>query len=134
MANEIIINGSNISDIPSLYREINRVFMYNEDWQIGESLDALDDLLYGSYSAVAVTGITRVVWTDIEQCKKALDYETTKSYYLGKLQPGSPFNKPHFTAKLKELEAGNGETYFDIVVGILLSHSNIELIMQNSIV
>jgi len=102
--------------------------MHNENWQISESLDALDDLLYGGFGAVSNTEATTIVWTDIEFSKKALGYETTKLYYIEKLKPGSPFNKQHFTAKLKELEAGTGETYFDIVMAILLSHANIELI------
>ena len=130
MANEIIITGSNISDIPSFYAEINRVFMHNENWQIGESLDALEDLLYGGFGALHNMEITRIVWADIELSKKALGYETTKLYYMEKLRPGSPFNKQHFTAKLKELEAGTGETYFDIIITILLSHYNIELIIN----
>lgn len=41
------IEGASINDIASLYVEINRVFMADEDWQLGASLDALDDLLHG---------------------------------------------------------------------------------------
>jgi len=128
MTQEIQITGSNIHDIASFYREINRVFMHNENWQIGESLDAFDDLLYGGFGTLNNNATVKVLWTNIALSRKALGYETTKAYYLTKLQPGSPFNKQHFTAKLKELEAGVGETYFDIVVEILSEHSNIMLI------
>jgi hypothetical protein len=37
---QIILEGKNIHDIPSFYQEINRDFMQNEDWELGESLDA----------------------------------------------------------------------------------------------
>jgi len=41
----LIIDGANIRDIASFYDEINRVFMVGEDWQLGASLDGLDDML-----------------------------------------------------------------------------------------
>ena len=41
----IEIDGSRVHGIPSLYAELNRVFMPDEPWTLGESLDALDDLL-----------------------------------------------------------------------------------------
>ncbi|WP_221887917.1 hypothetical protein [Chitinophaga polysaccharea] len=49
MEKQIIINGDVIIDIPSFYREINRVFMSGENWQLGNSLDAFNDLLYGGF-------------------------------------------------------------------------------------
>jgi len=128
MTKDLIITGSNIYDITSFYSEINRVFMHNENWKIGESLDAFDDLLYGGFGAINNSQTVKIIWTDIALSRKALGYETTKTYYLNKLQPGSPFNKQHFTAKLKELEAGGGETYFDVVIKILSEHSNIILV------
>lgn len=56
------IEGASINDIASLYVEINRVFMADEDWQLGASLDALDDLLHGGYGALAGHAIATVVW------------------------------------------------------------------------
>ncbi|MBP2483340.1 RNAse (barnase) inhibitor barstar [Stenotrophomonas sp. PvP093] len=50
------IEGCTIHDIPSLYAEINRVFMAGEDWQLGPSLDALDDLLHGVHGVSAMSG------------------------------------------------------------------------------
>jgi len=46
---EIVINGKNITDIGSFYEEVNSLFMQGENWNIGESLDAFDDLLYGGF-------------------------------------------------------------------------------------
>ena len=45
------LDGRLIHDIASFYDEINRVFMAGEDWQLGPSLDALDDMLRGGYGA-----------------------------------------------------------------------------------
>ena len=46
------LDGCRIRDIPSFYDEINRVFMAGEDWRLGPSLNALDDMLRGGYGAL----------------------------------------------------------------------------------
>lgn len=46
----LVLRGSTVSDIASFYGEVNRVFMADEEWQLGHSLDALDDMLYGPAS------------------------------------------------------------------------------------
>lgn len=128
MKKEIIITGKNIVDIASFYREVNSVFMANENWEIGESLDALNDLLYGGFGIMNSGGGFEIIWNDIELSKAALGYEATRLYYLDKLKPGSPYNKPHFTKKLDELDLGAGKTYFDIIMEILSEHPDIKLI------
>lgn len=52
MGKEIIIDGNKIHDKTSFYEEINRKFMQNESWQLAESLDAFDDLLYGGFGEI----------------------------------------------------------------------------------
>jgi RNAse (barnase) inhibitor barstar len=130
MANEFIINGGNISDITTFYQEINRVFMQDENWKIGESLDAFNDMLYGGFGTIKTNEGTTLVWKDIEISRKALGYNATREYYLNKLLPDSPFNKEHFCNKLDELESGEGQTYFDIIIEIIAEHSNIKLVSE----
>lgn len=127
---QITINGNNIHSIPSLYAEINRVFMAEEDWQIGNSLDAFNDLLYGGFGAIRSDERIQLIWCNIEKSKEALGYETTKAYYEGKLKADSTFNREYFQEKLTALENGEGETYFDILMAIIVEHSNIELVAQ----
>ncbi|QHS63549.1 barstar family protein [Chitinophaga agri] len=132
MKKQLVINGDHIHDIPSFYKEINRVFMQEEDWEIGNSLDAFDDLLYGGLGAIKGQEPVQLIWLHISKSKDALGYEATRNYYLEKLAPGSPFNKTHFTAQLSALEAGKGQTYFDIVLEIIAGHKNIALIKSSS--
>ncbi|KAA0992696.1 ribonuclease inhibitor [Dyadobacter aurulentus] len=129
---EIIIDGNAIHDIGSFYDEINRVFMAGENWTIGNSLDALNDLFYGGYGVLKNTEYASVLWYSIEKSRSVLGYETTKAYYLEKLKPGSPFNKNVFTEKLSDLESGTGETYFDIIISIIAAHPNISLKTSNA--
>ncbi len=124
---KLVINGSAIHDIPSFYREINRVFMTGEDWQIGQSLDAFDDLLHGGFGVLKNAGKVGIIWQDMPASREALGYDTTRAYYQSKLAPGSPFNRQLFLDKLRELEAGTGQTYFDIVLEIIAGHPNLVL-------
>jgi RNAse (barnase) inhibitor barstar len=126
----IHIEGKDIHDIPSFYCEINRVLMSNEVWQIGNSLDAFNDLLYGGFGVLDPTMETDIVWKDIEFSRKALGYEETKLFYLQKLVPGSPYNISYHQEKLKELESGKGQTFFDIVLEIIADHPRLNLIAR----
>lgn len=125
---QLIIEGDQIHDIPSFYKEINRVFMKEESWELGNSLDAFDDLLYGGYGVLKDVQQVSIVWKNMKQSRAALGYEVTKAYYEEKLKPGSPFNHELFRKKLLELEQGTGETYFDVLQTILANHTNLTLI------
>jgi RNAse (barnase) inhibitor barstar len=125
---QINLEGTNIHDISSFYKEINRVFMQNEDWDLGESLDAFNDLLYGGFGILKGLPNIKLVWNDSKKCSHALGYDTTKAYYLRKLEPGSTFDRAYHEQKLAELETGNGRTYFEIILDIISEHPNIQLI------
>ncbi|MBW8683019.1 barstar family protein [Chitinophaga rhizophila] len=127
MKKQLVINGDSINDIASFYQEINRVFMERENWQIGNSLDAFNDILYGGLGAIDGNEPVELVWLNMDKSRVALGYETTKQYYQEKLAPGSPYNQSFFTRKLEELEAGGGQTYFDILLEIIGEHKNITL-------
>lgn len=130
MIKRITIDGLAIEDIPSFYNEINRVFMQSETWQISNSLDALDDLLYGGFGAIRNTESVELEWLNFEKSRQALGYDVTKAYYIEKLKPESPYNKALFREKLEALQAGTGETYFDIILSIIADHSNINIIAR----
>ena len=123
------IRGAAVHSIPSFYSEINRVFMTGEDWRLGDSLDALNDLLYGGYGALHAADDIRVEWTDHVVSREALGVEATKEYYREKLRHPQTFSQTHFHELLAQLEAGGGETYFEIVLDVFGQHPSIELIL-----
>lgn len=86
------IEGTAIVDIPSFHAEINRVFMAGEDWQLGPSLDGLDDLLYGGYGALAGHETATLVWRDIDRSREALGLEATRAWLEDKLRQPGTFN------------------------------------------
>ncbi|WP_414493612.1 ribonuclease inhibitor [Stenotrophomonas maltophilia] len=122
------IEGAAINDIASLYAEINRVLMAGEDWQLAPSLDALDDLLYGGYAALAGHAQATLIWRDIAHSRTALGMETTRQWLLAKLDTPGSFNTQAIARQLDTLQRGEGQTYFEIVMEIFASHRQITLV------
>ncbi len=126
----IEIDGAAVHGIPSLYSELNRVFMPDEDWTLGESLDALDDLLYGGFGVLDGAEPVRVVWKRSDVAREALGVEATREYYRAKLARPQVYSVATAQRALDALEAGVGETYFELVVRVFRDHGNIELVLD----
>lgn len=124
----ILIEGSKIHDIPSFYEEINRVFMADENWKLGQNLDALNDMFYGGYGIIKGDEEIHLIWKNFEKNREDLGLKLTKVYYQDKLKQPSIFNTHFASEKLKELEKGTGKTYFEIILEIIHDHPNIKLI------
>ncbi|MFG6444856.1 barstar family protein [Microbacterium sp. P07] len=123
------IDGGAVRDIGALYDELNRVFMTGEDWRLGASLDALNDLLHGGFGALHGADDVRVVWNDHETSRRALGPAATIEYYREKLRHPETYSARHFRSLLQDLEAGRGATYFDVVLEVFADHPEIELIL-----
>ncbi|WP_267395749.1 MULTISPECIES: ribonuclease inhibitor [unclassified Sphingomonas] len=128
MLKKLQIVGSNIVDIPTFYAEINRVFMADEGWALAESLDALNDLLYGSYGSITGSEPVELVWHDMETSRSALGIETTRSFLMEKLQGPTLFNAQLIGGQLNALDRGTGNTYFETILEIIGDHHNITLV------
>lgn len=128
MDNEIIINGFNIRDKESLYKEINRVFMANEDWQIGESLDALDDLLYGGFGILKDHKSVIIIWENFNENKNLFGYDFTLNFYTDKLKQPNKYNTAFIKKQIEALKKQKAPTYFDTILEIIASHTNITLL------
>ncbi len=102
--------------------------MSNEDWKLGESLDALNDMFYGGYGEIKGKEEIHLIWKEFEKNRNDLGVELTKNYYRNKLKSTSPFNIEFVQQKLAELEKGTGKTYFDMILEIIGEHPNIKVI------
>lgn len=130
MKKEITIDGNRIYDKKSFYEEINRVFMYNEEWKLGESLDALDDLFYGGFGCVKVNEEVRLIWKNFKENQQLFGYDFTLNFYREKLQNPQMFDSKLIEKRMKELEERKGMTYFDMILEIISEHPTIELIKK----
>ncbi|MGY0612937.1 MULTISPECIES: barstar family protein [unclassified Luteimonas] len=128
MSASVTLDGNRIHDIPSFYAEINRVFMTGVDWQLGPSLDALHDMLHGGYGVLEGEAPVTLVWTHFEASRVALGIDTTRQYLLAKLEQPGRFDFDRIRRQLDALEAGEGQTYFEIVLEIIGAHPNITLV------
>lgn len=128
MTTTLTLAGGDIHDIPSFYAEINRVFMAEEDWKLGESLDALDDMLRGGYGAIQGRAPVRLVWQDIARARAGLGFETTRAYLEAKLERPELYDVERIGRQLAALESGAGQTYFEIILEVIAGHPTIELV------
>ncbi len=122
-----VLEGRRINGIPSFYGELNRVLMPNEEWMLGESLDALDDLLYGGIGELNGVDEPVIILRDHGHAKSALGVEATRAYYLGKIAHPEMFHVERFVTALAELDAGTGRTYFDLVTEVFAAHPGVQL-------
>jgi len=127
MSRTLTLDGTRIHDIASFYDAINRLFMADVDWQLGHSLDALDDMLYGGFGALDGDAPVTLVWTAFEHNRDALGIDATRAWLQDKLDTPGRYDKTRIRRELDALEAGSGPTYFDIVLEILAAHPNITL-------
>ena len=125
---KIIIEGKNINNIETFYEEVNRVFMSQENWKIAQSLDAFNDMLYGSFGEIKGKEKIQLIWKDMEQNQKSLGFQTTLELYQNKLKSPEIFNHKFVLSKINELHNGVGLTFFEIVLEIIANHDNIMLI------
>ncbi|RMX05697.1 ribonuclease inhibitor [Corticibacter populi] len=123
----LTIDGARIDSIAGFYAEINRVFMAQEDWQLGASLDALNDMLYGGYGAAQGNAPVRLRWLNAEHSRSRLDVAATRAHYLDKLARPDTFNHKHWLGTLHALEAGHGPTYFEQICQVIASHPRFTL-------
>ena len=103
--------------------------MKDADWKVG-TLDGFDDILYGGFGVFENTDEIEIVWKDFQKSKEKLGLEATKEFYENKIKQGKPFNINLAQEKLDDLIAGNGQTLFEILVGIIESHKNITLVLN----
>jgi hypothetical protein len=102
--------------------------MVGENWALGESLDALHDMLHGGYGALAGCSSATVLWKDMDTSREALGREETLRFLLARPAERRMFNGKTVQGQIEALRAGGGETYFDIVMQVFSEHPRIEII------
>jgi len=116
-----VINGSHFSTLEGFYDEVSYLFMKDGEWKIG-TLDGFNDVLYGFQG--------EMIWKDAQKSKEDLGFDVTKEFYENKIRQGKPFNTKLIQQKLDDLAEGNGQTLFEILIEIIQSHKNIQLILD----
>ena len=112
-----VIDGNEARTWPKIVASIN-AFIPNSTWQ-GNSLDALDDILYGGYGTPEKF---IVIWKASEVSRRALGLEETLSHFK---------NMP-IVLHLNQTGQINPHprTLFEVLIEIFKGHENIELRLE----
>jgi len=102
--------------------------MAKEDWKIGESLDALNDLFYGGFGLIDSNEPVELTWTNFNHNKELFGFDFTMVFYLEKLEQPNVFSTKIIQQNISNLESGTGLTYFEMILEIIAEHKNITLI------
>ncbi|QAY71908.1 ribonuclease inhibitor [Xylanimonas protaetiae] len=124
------LDGARVDSVATFYDELDRVFMAGEDWRLGPSLDALDDLLRGGFGALHGAGPAAVVWHDYDHSREALGFAATRAHLQGKVDDPQVFDAELFRRRLADLEAGRGRTYLELVLEVFAGHPEVELVLR----
>lgn len=119
-----VIDGSAVYGVTDLYAQFNSLFMGTEDWELGESLDGLDDVLYRIGAQGSVESPVLVEWADSQHSRLTLGVQATEQWLEAKLASGL-FNGERITQELADLRSGTGLTYFDRVVDVFAGHQSV---------
>jgi RNAse (barnase) inhibitor barstar len=118
------LDGAGVNSIDDLYVELDRLLMTDENWQLGASLDALNDALFRVEGEAEPA---RFVWTDHADSREALGQDATERWLRGKLERPEVFNQSLIRRQLDDLHSGQGKTYFELVLEVFAGHPRIEL-------
>lgn len=124
----IVIHGGHFSSLEGFYEEVSNVLMKNTDWKIG-TLDGFDDILYGGFGVFENNEPIEIVWKESQKSAEDLGIKATREFYGNKIRQGKPFNTKLLQQKLDDLMEGKGQTLFEILVEIIQSHANIQLVL-----
>lgn len=124
---EYRIDGADVTGIADLYAQFNRELMADEDWQLGPSLDALNDALHRVDSEIKRGRRVKFVWADHDNARAVLGLDETRRWLQDKLDRPEVFNTALIQEQFDALGDGTGKTYFELVLEVFADHPTIEL-------
>lgn len=122
----ITLDANQFNDLEGFYTTIYGLMDWHEDWAPAHNLDTLNDVLYSGFGTEPII----LVWQQAGKSKADLGLEATSVFYQNKIDQGKPYNVIWAQEQLDALNAGEGQTLFDIIVEILQSHKTITLVFQ----
>jgi RNAse (barnase) inhibitor barstar len=118
-----IVNGKNITDLETLYREFGRA-VNAPDGYFGRSFHSFDDCLFGGFG---LESPCEIVWEDSDYSKHAMDSKALEDYCISVIESSPFLHKEGFEegkewayTTLKAAKSGS-KTLFDHVVETIRS-------------
>jgi len=73
----LVINGNHFDNMESFYKEIDRVFTKDLNWETGHNLNAFNDLLRGGFNVYEYEEEVEVKWINFSRSRNKLGQEMT---------------------------------------------------------
>lgn len=123
----IVLDGMEIFNLSSFYDEVESKLTKDLGWDMGRNLDAFNDVLRGGFGVFDYDEPVQLVWQHSSESRADLGWEETVEYLQFKLGTCHPLNVPLVKEDLEKAERKEGDTLFEIIVGIIREHEHIEL-------
>ena len=123
----IEINGNNFSNLTEFYDEVERKMTSGLNWKIGRNMNAFDDVLSGGFGVHDVDEKYQLNWKNSEKSKKKFGWPQTIEFIEAKLKTCHPTNIEFVKKDLEDAKNGIGETLFELIIGNIKEHKQIEL-------
>lgn len=127
---KVTINGNSFCDLNGFYNEINNVLTKDLDWATGHNLNAFNDLLRGGFGVHEYEEEIIIEWINSEKSKQDLGYEGTINYYESILPTCHPSSQHSIEDYLNQAKMNQGDTLFEVIIGIIKEHPEIQLILN----
>jgi RNAse (barnase) inhibitor barstar len=125
----IVLDGREIYDLSSFYDEVESKLTRDLAWEMGRNLDAFSDVLRGGFGVFDYDEPVLLVWQHSEESRADLSWEETLEYLQFKLGTCHPLNVGFVKEDLEKAEKKEGETLFEIILGIIREHEHVELVL-----
>ena len=126
----IELNGNNFNSLITFYDEVEKKLTKNLDWKIGRNLNAFNDVLRGGFGMHEYEEPIKITWTNSSKSKQDLGWDETILYAESILTKCHPDNIAFVKEDIELAKQKKGETLFEIITGIITSHSHIELVLK----
>ena len=114
----LAVDGANFDTLDAFYDEVERSLIPGSPW--GRNPDAFNDILRGGFGTPEGGFVLR--WVNSARSRACLGFPETVRYLEAKVRRCHPSNVPSVEADLDAARRGEGETLFDILVGIIRVH------------
>ncbi len=122
-----IIDGKQFSDLDGFYDHVGDILCPGFDW--GRNLDALNDILRGGFGAFDYGEPIEILWHNCDKSKRDLGWEATIKQLRSMLAKCHPSSRPTIERLLTDTRNNRGQTVFDWIVDLFMSHDHIDFDM-----
>ena len=128
----VTIKGNKINSLNDFYDEVEKQLVTGEcPW--GRNLDSLDEIVSNcfNYTDDPKLNINEVVWSNSDKSRDALGLSETIKWWTNKKNNTKDRLQIEFISdKIKKLNAGHGETLFDMLTVIFRSNKSLRLRLE----